>query len=421
MTVEQTVSTTPGVAGSTPGVVVATPGVAGTTPGVVVATPGVVGTTPGVLRQMNSRAILDELLRDDVSRTVTELGRTVGLSRPTVEAALADLVDQGWVTEAEAIATPNKAGRRAKRFAADASAGSVLGVDLGLHGIVGVRADLRGVTLARVEERYADLADAEQAWSSVQDVVRRLTSSVGVVGGAAVGGAVGSAPVLGATFGVPAVVDRDGAIDYTVAVPEWVERRVPGRIQDLFPGVATFFDNDAKLAATAEARWGRFHGVRDGLYLVMGRQIGAALVVDGSLARGARGAAGEMGGIASTGWPAAPARLEARIPSDTDLESVFAAAAQGSVSAVETVRAFAADVAPGVVQLVTTIDPEVVVVGGEVLPAAEVFCAALDEIVTPQLRHPVAFSPSTVGRDAVARGALARSLSHVRSAHMGLG
>lgn len=380
-------------------------------------TSGAVGTTPGVLRQMNSRAILDELLRDDVSRTVTELGRTVGLSRPTVEAALADLVDEGWVTEADAIATPNKAGRRAKRFAADASAGSVLGVDLGLHGIVGVRADLRGVTLARVEERYTDLADAEQAWSSVQDVVRRLTAPVG----GTVGGSVGGAPVLGATFGVPAVVDRDGAIDYTVAVPEWVERRVPGRIQDLFPGVATFFDNDAKLAATAEARWGRFHGVRDGLYLVMGRQIGAALVVDGSLARGARGAAGEMGGIASTGWPAAPARLEARIPSRTDLESVFAAAAQGSASAVETVRAFAADVAPGVVQLVTTIDPEVVVVGGEVLPAAEVFCAALDEIVTPQLRHPVAFAPSTVGRDAVARGALARSLAHVRSAHMGLG
>ncbi|MBT1682885.1 ROK family transcriptional regulator [Curtobacterium flaccumfaciens] len=380
-------------------------------------TPGAVGTTPGVLRQMNSRAILDELLRDDVSRTVTELGRTVGLSRPTVEAALADLVDEGWVTEAEAIATPNKAGRRAKRFAADASAGSVLGVDLGLHGIVGVRADLRGVTLARVEERYTDLADAEQAWSSVQDVVRWLTAPVG----GTVGGPAGGAPVLGATFGVPAVVDRDGAIDYTVAVPEWVERRVPGRIQDLFPGVATFFDNDAKLAATAEARWGRFHGVRDALYLVMGRQIGAALVVDGSLARGARGAAGEMGGIASTGWPAAPARLEARIPSGTDLESVFAAAAQGSVSAVETVRAFAADVAPGVVQLVTTIDPEVVVVGGEVLPAAEVFCAALDEIVTPQLRHPVVFAPSTVGRDAVARGALARSLAHVRSAHMGLG
>lgn len=288
--------------------------------------PSVVGTTPGVLRLMNSRAILDELLRDDASRTVTELSRTVGLSRPTVEAALADLVDEGWVTEAEAIATPNKAGRRAKRFAADATAGSVLGVDLGLHGIVGIRADLRGNTLTRVEERYADLADAEQAWTSVQDVVRRLTADSE------------ASPVLAATFGVPAVVDRAGEIDYTVAVPEWVERRVPGRIQDLFPGIATFFDNDAKLAATAEAMWGRFRGVQDGLYLVMGRQIGAAYVIDGALARGARGAAGEMGGLASTGWPGAPARLEARIASDTDLESVFAAAGRGAQRRVASAR-----------------------------------------------------------------------------------
>jgi len=370
---------------------------------------GTVGNTPGMLRLINSRAILDELLRDEGSHTVTELAGRVGLSRPTVEAALADLVDEGWVTEAEALVTPNKAGRRAKRFRADAAAGSVLGVDLGLHGIVGVCTDLRGEQLARVEEGYADLASADQAWSSVQDVVRRLVA--------------GTDPsrLLAATFGVPAVVDRTGAIDYTVAVPEWVERRVPGRIEDLFPGAATFFDNDAKLALTAEAMWGRFRGVRDGLYLVMGRQIGASYLVDGALARGARGAAGEMGGLASTGWPSAPARLEARIPSDSDLESVLDAAGRGEPDAVATVRALAADVAPGVVQLVTTIDPEVVVVGGEVLPAADVFAEALTAIVTPQLRHPVEIVPSTVGLDAVARGAAARSLTHVRASHMGLG
>jgi predicted NBD/HSP70 family sugar kinase len=370
---------------------------------------GVDGSSPATLRLLNSRALLDELFRDDSSSTVTELSRRVGLSRPTVEAALADLVAAGWVREADAIATPNKAGRRAKRFRADAGAGSVLGVDLGLHGIVGVLADLRGDELARVEEVYTDLASADQAWSSVQDVVHRLTSHVD------------PGRLLAATFGVPAVVDRSGEIDYTVAVPEWVESRVPGRIQELLPSAVTFFDNDAKLAATAETMWGGFHGVRDGLYLVMGRQIGAAFLVDGALARGARGAAGEMGGLASTGWPEAPARLEARIPSGADLESVIAAAGQGDAAAQETIRALAADVAPGVAQLVLTIDPEVVVVGGEVLPAADVFCAALSDAVGPLLRHPVTIVPSSVGRDAVARGALARSLTHVRASHMGLG
>lgn len=364
--------------------------------------------TPGALRLVNSRAVLDELFRVDESRTVTELTQLVGLSRPTVEASLADLVAEGWVTEVDAIATPNRAGRRAKRFRADASAGSVLGVDLGLHGIVGVRSDLRGEVTARIEETYTDLASADQAWASVQDVVRQLER------------APGGKP-LAATFGVPAVVDRSGAIDYTVAVPEWVERRVPGRIQDLFPDATTFFDNDAKLAATAETMWGRFRGVQDGLYLVMGRQIGAAFLVDGVLARGARGAAGEMGGLAVTGWPTAPAGLEARIAPGMDLADVFADAGRGDPDAGSIVRWLAEQVAPGVVQLVATLDPEVVVVGGEVLPAATVFCAALTEIVVPQLRHPVEIVPSAVGRDAVARGALARSLTHVRASHMGLG
>ncbi|WP_162241711.1 ROK family transcriptional regulator [Curtobacterium sp. Leaf183] len=376
---------------------------------------GVVGSTPATLRLINSRAVLDELFRDDgasgapTSFTVTELTRLVGLSRPTVEASLADLVAQGWVREAEAIATPNKAGRRAKRFRADASAGSVLGVDLGLHGIVGVLADLRGEQIARVDEVYPNLASADQAWTSVQEVVRRLTSTTG------------AGRLLAATFGVPAVVDRSGAIDYTIAVPEWVESRVPGRIQDLFPTATTFFDNDAKLAATAEAMWGGFRGARDALWLVMGRQIGAAFLVDGALARGAHGAAGEVGGLRSTGWPAAPARLEARIPSGMDLESVMVAAGHGDAVAEGVVRSLAEDVATGVAQLVATLDPEVVVVGGEVLPAAEVFCAALSEVVAPMLRHPVPIVPSSVGRDAVARGALARSLTHVRSTHMGLG
>jgi predicted NBD/HSP70 family sugar kinase len=365
-----------------------------------------VGSSPGTLRLLNSRAILGALYRDEASHTVTELGRVVGLSRPTIEAALADLVAEGWVAEVEAIATPNKAGRRAKRFRAEASAGYVIGVDLGLHAIVGMVSDLRGVPLLTIEETYPTLASADEAWRSVQDVVERLTAHID------------AQKLLSATFGVPAVVDRQGRIDYTIAVPDWVSARIPGRIGDLFPTARTFFDNDAKLAATAEAMWGRFVGVQDALYLVMGRQIGAALIVNGTLARGVRGAAGEVGGLASTGWPSVPARLEARIPSGTDLESYMAAAGRGDQEAVAVVRALAEDVATGVAQLVAAVDPELVVVGGEVLPAAVVFAEALAAAVSAQVGAPVRIEPSSAGRDAVARGALAHSLAHVRSVHM---
>jgi predicted NBD/HSP70 family sugar kinase len=375
-----------------------------------------IGSSPALLRRMNSRAVLAELFRagPDVgdpgraSRTVTELVAAVGLTRPTVEAALTDLVAEGWVEELKAVATPNRAGRRARRFRIDARSGLVLGIDLGLHAVVGVLADLHGDPVARTEQFAPTLAPIEQAVTAVQEVVDRL---------------VGTLPpgrLLAVTVCVPAIIDRDGRIVHTVAAPEWQSGGITERIAALVPDAVTVFENDAKAAARAEAAWGRLHGVRDGLLLVMGRQIGAALVVGGAVAQGAHGAAGEVGGLAATGWPGAARALEARTGSGTDAAS---AGADGRAA----VRALAADVAPGVAQLVAAVDPEVVVVGGEVLPDGEEFCTALaDELERlPGLGVPgapaVTVVPSGLGRDAVSRGAVARSLATARAERLGLG
>lgn len=375
-----------------------------------------IGSSPALLRRMNSRAVLAELFRagPDVgdpgraSRTVTELVAAVGLTRPTVEAALTDLVAEGWVEELKAVATPNRAGRRARRFRIDARSGLVLGIDLGLHAVVGVLADLHGDPVARTEQFAPTLAPVEQAVDAVREVVDRL---------------VGTLPpgrLLAVTVCVPAIIDRAGHIVHSVAAPEWQSGGVTDRIAALVPDAVTVFENDAKAAARAEAAWGRLHGVRDGLLLVMGRQIGAALVVGGTVAQGAHGAAGEVGGIAATGWPAAARALEARTGSGADLPS---AAGDGRAA----VRALAADVAPGVAQLVAAVDPEVVVVGGEVLPDGEEFCTALAGELerTPGLGLPgaagVPVVPSGLGRDAVSRGAVARSLATARAERLGLG
>ena len=375
-----------------------------------------IGSSPALLRRMNSRAVLAELFRagPDVgdpgraSRTVTELVAAVGLTRPTVEAALTDLVAEGWVEELKAVATPNRAGRRARRFRIDARSGLVLGIDLGLHAVVGVLADLHGDPVARTEQFAPTLAPVEQAVDAVREVVDRL---------------VGTLPpgrLLAVTVCVPAIIDRAGRIVHSVAAPEWQSGGITDRIAALVPDAVTVFENDAKAAARAEAAWGRLHGVRDGLLLVMGRQIGAALVVGGAVAQGAHGAAGEVGGIAATGWPGAARALEARTGSGADLPS---AAGDGRAA----VRALAADVAPGVAQLVAAVDPEVVVVGGEVLPDGEEFCTALAGELerTPGLGLPgaagVSVVPSGLGRDAVSRGAVARSLATARAERLGLG
>ena len=52
---------------------------------------------------------------------------------------------------------------------------------------------------------------------------------------------------------------------------------------------------DVKAAATAEARWGALAGYDPAIYLNLGTGLGAAIVVDGRVVKGAHGASGEIG------------------------------------------------------------------------------------------------------------------------------
>ena len=63
-------------------------------------------------------------------------------------------------------------------------------------------------------------------------------------------------------------------------------------------------ENDANATALAEHRWGAGQGCADMAFLTMGTGIGAGLILDGTLYRGRRDLAGEIGH--ATVWPDGP-------------------------------------------------------------------------------------------------------------------
>ena len=62
-------------------------------------------------------------------------------------------------------------------------------------------------------------------------------------------------------------------------------------------GVPCFLENDANACALAEWRWGAGQGSRNMVFLTFGTGLGAGLILDGRLIRGANGNAGEAGHI----------------------------------------------------------------------------------------------------------------------------
>jgi glucokinase len=97
-------------------------------------------------------------------------------------------------------------------------------------------------------------------------------------------------------FGIPALVDRDtGAAISCVHLPL---DDVPFRelMADRL-GLPVYVDNDVNLALLGEARAGAARGARNAVMLTIGTGIGGAILIDGQLYRGADGAAGELGHV----------------------------------------------------------------------------------------------------------------------------
>jgi glucokinase len=106
--------------------------------------------------------------------------------------------------------------------------------------------------------------------------------------------AVGDVDAVG--FGIPSLVDAaTGASVSSVHLPlDDVPFRAVMRER---LGLPVFVDNDVNLAALAEQRLGAARGARVVVMLTIGTGIGGAIVLDGKVFRGADGAAGELGHV----------------------------------------------------------------------------------------------------------------------------
>ncbi len=79
-------------------------------------------------------------------------------------------------------------------------------------------------------------------------------------------------------------------------------------------GRPVLVDNDVNTLTVAEQWFGRGHGVDDFVVVTVGEGVGAGIVVDGQLYRGAKGAAGEIGHMRVEGEPRPLPLREQRLP-----------------------------------------------------------------------------------------------------------
>ncbi|MGW2953134.1 ROK family transcriptional regulator [Streptomyces eurythermus] len=408
--------------------------------------------SPSTARALNDRLAL-RLLQQQGPLTAGQLKQLTGLSRPTV----ADLVDR--LTAAGLITVVGESGEQrrgpnARLYGIVAGRAHLAALDVRTEGVLVLVSDLLGRVLA---EASAPIGGDTGTGPAVEQAVAAVERAV-KEGGADRLHTVG--------IGAPGLIDpATGDLRDSAGLPAW-HRSLVAALQDRLPGAGVTVENETNLAALAEQREGAARDRDTFVLLWLGHGVGAAVVLDGVLRRGASGGTGEIGflpvpgtsalpsatdcdggfhslagaaavvslaaecGLPAPGTADGPVDGEADGPADGEAGGegdgpgvvravrgtadepeaarvVRGAVARGSAADERFLRALADRIAVGAASVVAVLDPGCVVLGGEVGRAGG---AVLAGLVGERLRRmsPLATEvrASGLGGTAVLRGAL---------------
>ena len=236
---------------------------------------------------------------------------------------------------------------------------------------------------------------------------------------------------VGFSCGSPLDAAR-GVIQAPPNLPNWVDVPITRMASERF-GLPSFLENDANACALAEWRWGAGRGVDNMVFLTFGTGMGAGLILDGRLYRGASGDAGEVGhmrlasfgpagygkegsfeGFCSGGGIAQLAELFARravqrgeTPAywqsgiSPTAKSVADAARAGDETAREVIAYCAAKLGSGLSIIVDVLNPNRIVIGSIYSRCEDLFAeavrAVIDSECLPSTAPVVSVVPAQLG------------------------
>lgn len=332
---------------------------------------------------------LFDLVRTGAAGSRSDLRRLSGLSRTAVTARVAALSEAGLVVLGED--RPSTGGRPATGVMLNAEAGVVLAAAVGRSRTQVAVFDLAGRELAAASLDHAHGSGPEEV---LPPAVRRLAELCADLSG--------SGPVLGVGVSLPGTVDpaRGVSIDSPV-MGGWDEVALAPYVAavEAFAEAPIFVGNDADVLARSE-RMGHAQEFSDLLVVKASTGLGLGIIAEGRVVSGHRGAAGEIGhtkvddaaglpcrcgdtGCLETvagGW-ALVARLEGEGRPVDHVRDLVARALTGDAEAKHLLRESGRRLGDVLGVAINLLNPEAVVLGGDMAGAFDVYAAGVRESV----------------------------------------
>lgn len=213
-----------------------------------------------------------------------ELSQSTGLSTATITNVVAELLAEGSVSEAGT--EESQGGRPRTILTINAEHGYFVGVDVGETHIYVELFDLLMQTRGSVTHTL------EPHEHQPDQVVRHIVAGFETVLDNA---AISADAVIGIGIGVPGIVERTEQVLVHAPSIGWRDVPLVAMLKEHKTLPPLFVDNGAKAMSQAEMWFGAGHGVEHLAVVLVGTGIGAGIIANGSLYRGATNSAGEWG------------------------------------------------------------------------------------------------------------------------------
>jgi predicted NBD/HSP70 family sugar kinase len=366
-----------------------------------------------------------QLLRDEGPLTRSAIAFATGLPRSTIATRIDALVASGFVQAAGEASSSG--GRPASRFTFNPRARVVFAIDVGATHVVLALTDLDGNVLAERRESIAITTGP----ASVLGLILRVADAIMADSGHS------ESELAGIGIGLPGPVEHDtGRPVKPPIMPGWDDFDVVGYIQARF-NTPVLVDNDVNIMALGEGNL-YWSGVKNLIFIKVATGIGAGIISNGELQRGADGIAGDLGHIrvdraedvlcrcgnrgcleAIASGPAMARSLRSLGHDATSNSDVIELAEKGNGDAIQVIRRAGRDIGEVLATAVNLLNPSVIVIGGSYAQVGEHLMAGVREVVytrsLPRATSNLTIALSLAGSEAAVLGASQLVTRHILS------
>lgn len=374
------------------------------------------GTAPGSqssLREANV-ALLVETVRRFGGITQVELAAATGLSPATVSTFVKDLLGSGVVETRNTV----RSGRRAQLVTLKRRTGLIVGVQVAKRAL---RLRLSDVGYEVLAHQTLPLQNDHRPDTTLDRAALMITELLDESGSEL-------SEVLSIGVGLPTPIDPASGVVRGRGVMRHWEGIDVGEVLRSRLGRPVHVENDANLGALGESRFGEARGVQNLIYVRASTGVGTGIMINGSLFRGRRGTAGEVGhALIDPKGPICQCGsrgcLNTVVGTEALMESlrvshgplaqrdIIAMALEGDPGCRRVVSDAGVTIGTVVANLAVAVNPEVIVVGGELARTGELLLAGVREAVERRTlltgKDGLQVLTTELGDDAEVMGALA--------------